>query len=507
METLLSVDLGTTGCKAALCSEEGLALGTSYIEYPLIHLGPSFVEQDAALWWSLTVRAIQEATDRSGVSGHSVRAVSISSQGISFVPISRAGEVLRNAISWLDTRATAEAAAIRAQFDDARLFQITGKRPSAAYVLPKLLWLRANEPALYRSTFKFLMAHDYLVYKLCEATVTDFSMAGGSLLLDLHSLDWSDELLATFDINREQLPDLAWAGTVAGELQSPVAESLGLRPGIPVVVGGQDQKCAALGAAIRSGVATVSLGTASAISCLTERPVLDVERRIPTFPFVLPGYWDLEGVVSTAGAAFKWIRNTFFPTQSYASLDELAKQAPPGAKGVQFYPHLVGAASPLWQVEARGVVTGLSLATSRADIVRSVLEGVAFQIRSNLEVIESITAVEELILFGGGAKSELWANIIAEVTGKPVRMTEMADVANWGACILAGIGTDLFGDGMSSWPSGSLSPTVVPTIHAVQQYDDLYREYLRQEQDVVPGIPSLVPLARPAGRRCAARRQ
>jgi xylulokinase len=485
METLLSVDLGTTGCKAAVYSVEGQVLGTSYIEYPLIGLSPEFVEQDANLWWSLTQQVIQEAIAKSGVKGRGIRALSVSSQGISFVPINRSGQVLRNAINWLDTRATTQAAAIRRRIKDEHLFQVTGKRPGAFYVLPKLLWLREHEPGLFGETYKFLMAHDYLLYKLCGATVTDFSMAGGSLLLDLHLLNWSDELLTTFEIGRDQLPDLAWAGSTAGELASATAEAIGLSPGTPVVVGGQDQKCAALGAAIRPGVATVSLGTASAISCLIDEPALDAERRIPTFPFVVPGYWDFEGVVSTAGAALTWVRDTVFPNKDHSALDELANQSPPGANGVRFYPHLTGATSPLWQVGARGAFTGLSLATSSADLVRSVLEGIAFQIRANLDVIQSMAPVEELVLFGGGAKSDLWCDIISQVTDKPVFVTEMVDVANWGACVLAGLGAGVYEDYTAAELSTDLTLRSAPLLQVVNDYDAIFQEYIEAEGQLV----------------------
>jgi len=313
METLVSVDLGTTGCKAAVCAASGQVLGESYFEYPLITLGPERIEQDARLWWSLTLRAIRDAIGKSGAEGYSVVALSVSSQGISFVPIDESGVVLCNAISWLDTRAAVEAGAIGDAMGEERLFHLTGKRPEAFYVLPKLLWLREHEPGTYSKARKFFMAHDYLLYRFCGATATDFSMAGGTMLLDLHSLAWCDDLLSTFDIDSNLLPEVAWAGSVAGGLDPAVAGTLGLRPGIPVAVGGQDQKCAALGAGIRPGVATVSLGTASAISCLMNEPILDPKRRIPTYPFVVPGYWDFEGVIGTAGGALKWFRNTFFP--------------------------------------------------------------------------------------------------------------------------------------------------------------------------------------------------
>jgi xylulokinase len=186
MKTLLSLDLGTTAIKAAMYSTEGQALGSSAIEYPLISPTPEYVEQDASLWWSLAVRTIQETVRKASAAGRDVCALSISSQGISFVPVSPSGDPLRNAISWLDTRAEAEAAAIQAQFSAEQLFYITGKRPSPAYVLPKLLWLRRHEPELWAKTDKFLMAHDFILYKLCGSRLTDYSMAGGSLLLDMH---------------------------------------------------------------------------------------------------------------------------------------------------------------------------------------------------------------------------------------------------------------------------------------------------------------------------------
>ena len=482
VDALLGIDLGTTGCKAAVCSVKGEVLGTGYIEYPLISPRPEIVEQDANLWWSLTRQVAKQAIADSGVDGRTVRALGVSAQGISFVPVDRAGRALRRAITWLDTRASAEVATIRRRIADRELFQVTGKRPGAFYVLPKLLWLQRHEPRLYRNAHKFVMAHGYLLLQLCGTAVTDFTMASGSLLLDLWRLEWSDDLLTAFGIRREQLPDLAQAGTVAGTLAVDVARDLGLRSETLVVVGGQDQKCAALGAGIRPGRATVSLGTASAISCLTGEPILDPNRRIPAFPFVVPGYWDLEGVVSTSGAALRWIRDTFFPTEEYAALMELARQSPPGANGVRFYPHLAGATSPIWRPEARGAFAGLSLAARPADIVRSVLEGVAFQIRSNVDVMASMTPIGEIVLFGGGARHPLWGELIAQATGKPVYVAKMSDVANWGACVLAGVGAGLYKDDRILEVSQGACWCSVPSPERVRQYDDMYQVYREDER-------------------------
>jgi xylulokinase len=482
MDILLGLDLGTTGCKAALYTPDGQLLGSHYAEYGLITPRADWVEQDANIWWDLARKAVQEAVVGGGVDGKTMRALSISSQGISFVPVDTDGTPLRNALTWLDTRAKPQAEWIASKTDDALLFQWTGKRAAAFYVLPKLLWLREHEPELYAQTHKFLMAHDFLLAKFCGARATDYSMAGGSLMLDLERLDWSAPLLGTFGIEREKLPDLQWAGTQAGTILPQVAAELGLSDETVVVVGGQDQKCAALGAGIQPGRVTVSLGTASAITCLLGEPLLDSQRRIPTYPFVVPGYWELEGVVSTAGAAVKWLRNTLFPHRSYQALDELARQSPPGANGVRFFPHLAGASSPIWQASASGTFEGLNLGTGACDIVRSVLEGIAFQIAANLRVVETMQPVREVVAFGGGAQSALWCEILANVTNKPVYVTETVDVANWGACLLAGRGIGIFDNALEKLNPQTPRLIGTPDASVQQQYHDIYAVYQQSEQ-------------------------
>ena len=487
METLLGVDLGTTGIKAAICTPQARVLGESYLEYPLIKPRPAVVEQDADLWWELAQTAIRQALKAAGVEGRTVRALSVSSQGISFVPVDEQGQTLCNAINWLDTRATAEAAAISEQYTDADLFALTGKRASPAYVLPKLLWLRNHAPDVFDRAHKYLMGHDYLLYKFSGQYVTDHSMASGTLLYDITGQDWSSELCERFDISPEQLPAIRWSGTPLGRIRRDVAGALGLGEDTIVAVGGQDQKCAALGADIRPRVATISLGTASAISCLTESPTLDPQRRIPTFPFVVPGYWDLEGVVGTAGGAFRWLSETVFQGTRYDDLAALADRSRPGANGVCFFPHLAGAGSPHWRPDVWGAFLGLSLATSPADIVRSVLEGVAFQIRENLDVMESIgIPIDEMILFGGGSQSPLWAQIISDVSGLSATVAEMADVANWGACILAGVAAGIFqGDLFARSMRSGREARYTPNPEKAKRYATLYQDYRAQESKLL----------------------
>ena len=441
MTLLIGIDLGTTGCKAVVYDEAGRALGESYLEYGLITLSATRVEQDPLAWWDLTLQAVNAALDAAAADRGAVRSLAVSSQGISFVLLDEADRPLGNAINWLDGRATAECDEILARYPAPQLSKLTGKRAAPFYVLPKLLWIRRHEPDKWRAGRRLLMGHDYLVYRLCGEHVTDHSMAGGTLLYDLGSLDWSDDILAAFDVSRQLLPTVHWAGTPVGALKPEVAERLGLRRDVIVVVGGQDQKCAALGAGITDGTATLSLGTASAIVQIMDRPATDPALRIPTFTFVQPQRWVLEGVIGTGAGSLRWYRDTVARNTPYAELDDEASRVPAGAGEVLFYPHLGGAGSTHWQSGARATFYGLSLATTRGHLTRALLEGVAYQMRANLAVTQELAGrAEQAIVFGGGARSALWREIIGDVINLPLLWTPTVETAGLGAAMLAVVG-------------------------------------------------------------------
>lgn len=441
----IGIDLGTTGIKASIFDAQGTCFGEAYNEYGLITLSPVMIEQDPQTWWELTCQAIRQVLQSSGVDRKTVRAMAVSSQGISFVLIDRDGNPLENAISWLDGRPVDETKQILERYSAERLFSNTGKRSAPYYVLPKLLWLKKNKPEIWRQTQRVLMGHDYLVFRLCGGCITDRSMAGGTLVYNLHTLDWWDEILEEFNLSRHLLPELRWAGETAGKLRPEVAESLGLSLDTVVVVGGQDQKCAALGAGISDGTATVSLGTATAITQVMDRPLTDPGMRVPTFSFVQEGRWALEGVVGTGAGSLRWYRNTIAPGMSYDDVVAEAEGIAPGAEGVMFFPHLSGATSPHWDNDTYGLFSGLSLATTRGHLTRAVLEGIAFQVRENLDVMGQVMgSIDRLILFGGGAKSVLWRAIIGDVVGCPVCWTPSSETASLGAAMLAAAGCGEF---------------------------------------------------------------
>lgn len=490
MGLLLGIDLGTTGCKAVVYEQDGTLRGESYLEYGLITRSPTVIEQDPQAWWDLTCRAIHLALDAADVDRSAVRGLSVSSQGISFVLLDGQGRLLGNAINWLDSRASEESALILEHCLAERLFAITGKRAAPFYVLPKLLWLRKHRPDLWQQARMVLMGHDYLVYRFCGETVTDHSMAGGTLLYDLQTLDWSAELLETFQISRDMLPAIQWSGTPVGTLRPEIAESLRLPSDTVVSVGGQDQKCAALGAGIQDGTATLSLGTASAIVQVMDRPLVDPTMRVPTFAFVVPNRWVLEGVIGTGAGSLRWYRDTVCPGVPYADLDEGAMGVQRGADGVLFYPHLSGAGSPHWVSQARGTFLGLSLATTRGHLTRAVLEGVAYQIRENLVVTQALAgSVERAIVFGGGARSPVWREIIGDVINRPLAWMPTVETANLAAAMLAGLGCGIFStlEDARRAMVGTLTHRA-PDPEGVQIYDELYEEYVLSDVHLLSSI-------------------
>ena len=280
---LLGLDLGTTGCKSNLFNMDGAIVSESYIEYPLINTLEGYIEQDANIWWILIKKVIHETITKASVNAKDIKALGISTQGISFVPVDIEGNTLYNAISWLDTRSIEETEFIRTTFGDSWIYNKTGKRISAAYTITKMMWLRKNLPDIYDKSYKLLMPLDYLMFKFTGKAVTDHSIASGTMAYDIHKKNWDTEILAACDIDIEKLPEIKNSGYKAGFIKPEIALETGLSCETEIILGAQDQKCAALGAGIDKGICTVSLGTATAITSLFDAPVLDKHMRIPCF--------------------------------------------------------------------------------------------------------------------------------------------------------------------------------------------------------------------------------
>ena len=436
MAIYLAIDLGTTGCRSILFNEALEEVGSAYEEYGLITPSRGWVEQDAEHWWEMTLQTAQKAIAKGSVSANQIAGISVSSQGITVVPVDKNFRPLCNAISWLDSRAEEQAKRLENDWGE-ELFAHTGKPADACYSLPKLLWLRKERPEIWAKTWKFLMPMDYLIGKLTGNPVTDHSMASGTLLYDIQNGCWSQKILAQYDIDEQRLPEIKWSGEIAGVILPEVADKLGLRPDCVVAVGAQDQKCAALGAGLQDGTMTVSLGTAGAITKKWKKAETRTITNVGWCGYTEPGTWVTEGVINTAGTCLRWVRDQLYKGDDYNTINAEAQVAMERGSNLLFYPYLSGPSSPHYYPDAEGVFYGMSLITQRGDFALAVMEGVAFQIRLLLEAMEAYGNVTRLVLFGGGSKSPLWCQIIANVTGLEILIPSTVEAAGAGAAILA----------------------------------------------------------------------
>lgn len=436
---LLGIDLGTTGCKSMLFDEKGEIYGDSYIEYDLIFTKEG-IEQDANIWWENVKLSVLETLKKASIDGKEVKALSVSSQGIAGVPIDQEGNTLYHALSWLDARSSEEIAEIAEHFDAGEIFARTGKQLKP-YSFPQLLWLKKNRPEVYEKTWKYLMPHDFILYRLTGKTMTDYSMASGTLIYDIHQKKWDEKLPKAFGFDLEIWPEIRSLGEVAGKVLPKVAEEMGLSPETLAVVGAQDQRCCSYGAGIEEGVITISLGTASAVCSMMDKAEIDPLHFV-TCCGLLKDKWMNETVVSTCGAALKWLKTTLFDQFSYRELDDMANRSPVGANGVFFLPYLSGEAKG---GKAAGTFYGLGLGTTKEEMVRALLEGIAFQFALHIKHHERMgKTAHELRVFGGGAKSPIWCQMIADITGKEVVVPRTTEAGNLGAAMIAAVGAGIY---------------------------------------------------------------
>ncbi len=465
MPAYLAIDLGTTGCRSMVFDSALNILGSAYEEYGLVTGDGGLVEQDATLWWEVTMRTAKKAIAESGPV--LVKGISVSSQGITVVPVDTKLEPLCNAMSWLDIRAKDETEQLLREEGDRVLFLHTGKHIDAVYTLPKLMWLRNRRPEIFEKAYKLLMPMDYLIGKLTGRCVTDHSMASGTLMYDLKDSCWSGRILDKYGIPEEKLPDILWSGETAGTVLPEVADELDISRDCTVAVGAQDQKCAAFGAGLEKGVMTVSLGTACAVTKLWSEPRPGLFSEVGWCGYVHRNGWVTEGVINTAGASLRWLRDLAFRGEGYDVIDREAGEAVAAGSRVMFFPYLSDPG-------AGGAFTGINLSTDRGCLAAAVLEGVAFRIRSLLEKMDAYGSTDSVVLFGGGAKSRLWSQIIADITGMAVMVPKTEEAAGAGAARLAALGCG------ESLPHLGYDRIFRPSDRK-EAYEEKYRAYLGAE--------------------------
>jgi xylulokinase len=453
MNFFLGIDVGTSGVKAALVDEKGDVRETTTTPLPLSTPQPGWAEQNPQDWWGSTVRAITKLLHKTRVGPTKIAAIGLSGQMHSSVFLDKKNGVIRPALLWCDGRTTEECRDITGRIGEKQLSEWVANPALEGFTLPKVLWLKKHEPAAFARLEKVVLAKDYIRYRLTGTLSTEPSDASATLMYDTAHLRWSEPVMKAMDLDLRLLPDVGASTDVLGTISRQAAKTTGLGAGTPVVGGGADNACGAVGVGLVSpGEAVASWGTSGTVLTPTNEPRVDPGMRAHTFCHVVPGTWYLMGVMLTAGGAFAWYARELakdLPSKPDVGLliNREAARIAVGAEGVTFLPYLQGERTPHRDASARAAFVGLSLAHTRAHMSRAVMEGICFGMRDSLEILRSLTkSIDRVLVTGGGAKSAFVRKMQADVYGLPVVRVNREEGPAYGAALLAAVGVGAFPD-------------------------------------------------------------
>jgi xylulokinase len=447
-DLVLGLDVSTTATKAVLVDRGGTVVAVGVSEYPFEAPQAGWSEQSPHLWWSATCEAVASALRSAGAEAASVRCVGLTGQMHGSVLLDASGDVVRPALLWNDQRTGQQCDAIRDAVGAARLVELTGNDALTGFTAPKLLWVRDHEPDVWARVAHVLLPKDYVRYRLTGALATDVADASGTLLLDVAGRRWSSEVISALDLDAGVLPELFEGPEVTGTVSVSAADATGLRAGTPVVAGGGDQAANAVGVgAVSPDVGALSLGTSGVVFVPTAAPVIEPAGRVHSFCHAVPQIWHVMGVMLSAAGSLRWYRDALAPGEDFGALVAAAGDVPPGAEGLRFLPYLTGERTPHPDPMARGAFVGLTVRHTRAHLTRAVLEGVAFGLRDGLQLMRDagVPMPSELRASGGGTKSPVWRQIVADVLGVRLVSVGTAEGAAFGAAVLAAVGSGWHG--------------------------------------------------------------
>ncbi len=445
---VLALDVSTTATKALLVHETGRIVGSAASEYGFEVPRPGWTEQDPGLWWTAATTVIRQVLAETATDPARVVALGLTGQMHGLVLVDRSSEVLRPAILWNDQRTQAQCDEIRDLVGRERLIEVTGNDALTGFTAPKILWVREHEPDVYRRIDGILLPKDYVRFRLSGDRVTDCADGSGTVLFDLRARGWSSDIVDALGIDPAWLPRVAEGPAITGTVSASAAEATGLRPGIPVVGGGGDQAANAVGmGVVEAGQVALSLGTSGVVFVATDRPTVEPEGRLHAFCHAVPDRWHLMGVMLSAAGSLQWFRDAVAPGASFTTLVDEAAAVPAGSGGLLFLPYLAGERTPHPDPDARGGFVGLHLGHGRGHLTRAVLEGVAFGLRDSLDLVRGASPgpIDSIRASGGGTRSPVWRQILADVLGIPIATTETAEGAAFGAAVLAAVGAGWYG--------------------------------------------------------------
>lgn len=504
---LLAHDLGTTGNKATIYDTEGNLLASSYDEYPTNYFGHNCVEQDPLDWWGAVCSSTKAVLSSANIAPKDIACISFSGHMMGCLPVDKNANPLRPSIIWADSRSVEQAKRLIDKVGMEEGYKITGHQLLPMYSAAKIMWVKDNEPQVFEKMHKTLHAKDFITAKLTGNFVTDLSDAAGMNLFDLKKRDWSEPLIEASGIPVEILPTPYPSTHIAGEVTRKAAGEIGLAPGTPVVIGGGDGPCAAVGSGVvQEGSAYNYFGSAAWIGIASAEPIYDPQMRTFTFFHLDPDLFMPVGASNNGGYSYQCFRDAVWATEKGIAKDMnlnifdmmgiKAATVAPGADKLLYLPYIRGERCPYSNPNARGVFLGLTPNHMKEHLTRAVLEGVVLNQRMILDALESQGAqVKEMCVIGGGAQSSLWRQIMADVYNKRILQPRLLQEAtSLGAAIAGGVGVGLFKDFKTAEKMVQIVSTQDPNPEAHDRYEKLYPIFKAAYTALVPIFEDLAQL-------------
>ena len=492
MRLLLGIDFGTGGCKVTAIGEDGAFVDEAGVEYPTRHEHPGWSEQEPGDWWNALVAALRKLSDK-GVDLKSVAACALDGSTHNAVLLDAKYRPLRRTIMWTDQRSAAECEALRAGWGE-RIFSTCYQMPAPTWTLPQMMWLKAHEPDVLAKTEHVLFVKDYVRYLLTGEAATDRIEAQGTLFFDMAKSVWDADLVQMAGLTPAKLPRLIAPTDVAGHVTARAAAETGLPEGLPVVCGSSDSAVEDYGAgAVEPGDLIIKLATAGNVNAMTD--AAHPHPRALTYSHIVPGMWYSVSATNAAALCMRWLRDAFYGDNGdrgdtgdvWKRIEGEASGSPSGSNGVMFHPYLQGERCPYWDADLRASFTGVSISSTRGDFARALMEGVAFSLRDCYRTLEEMRLpAKRIFLIGGGARSRLWSEVVANVFNRPAAVPLPGD-ASFGAGLLAGVGAGVFLDEREAVAKClRIGRTVEPDPGAAAEYEELFNHYRRIHDALAP---------------------
>ncbi len=480
MAYLLGLDISTTGAKALIIDEIGNVMSSHSVAQSISQPEPLWSEQNPSDWWDGIVTSTRAALSEASLRGNDIAAVGLTGQMHGLVLLDGNGNVLRPSILWNDQRTQEQCDQITEIVGFERLIELTGNRALTGFTAPKILWVRQHEPEVYGQTAHILLPKDYIRLKLTGEYATDMAGAAGTSLLNVKDRAWSAEIISMLEIPAEWLPPTHEGTEITGTISTQAANATGLKAGTPVVGGGGDQAAGAVGVgAVKSGIIALSLGTSGVVFAPLNHYAYEPQGRLHAFCHAVPNMWHFMGVMLSAAGSLQWYRDTLAPNILFNNLLAPAADIPPGSEGLLFLPYLTGERTPHPDPTARGAFIGLTTRHTQAHMTRAVLEGVAFGLKDGFELIAQASLPDEIEIrvAGGGARSTLWRQILADVLNATLVSTSTTEGGAYGAALLASVGAGIYQDVQTTCEATIATGDAITTSANQSQYAAPYELY------------------------------